>query len=66
MNDKSGPRTVLITGAYGGIGYDVAQGFLKRGDNVVPNGCNGEKLAAAADRLDRPSRIAVVEGDIAE
>ncbi|HXV81485.1 MAG TPA: SDR family oxidoreductase [Candidatus Binatia bacterium] len=66
MNDKSIPRTVMITGAYGGIGYDLAQGFLRRRENVVLNGRNSDKLSAAAQRLDRPSSIALVAGDIGE
>ena len=66
MDRRSTPRTVMITGAYGGIGCDLARGFLRRGDNVVLNGRDSDKLSAAAQRLDRPSRIALVAGDIGE
>ncbi len=48
MNTKSKTKTVIITGGYGGMGYDFARGFLERGDNVVLNGRNSEKLKAAA------------------
>ena len=44
-------KTVLITGASSGIGYDVARGFLQKGANVVLNARNADKLSAAAQRL---------------
>jgi len=66
MNTKNNVKTVIITGGYGGIGYDLARGFLERGDNVVLNGRDSEKLKAAAERLGQPSLVAIVEGDIVE
>ncbi len=59
-------NTVLITGASSGIGLDVALKFLERGDRVVLNARNGEKLAAAAESLGDQSRIALVPGDIGD
>lgn len=59
-------RTVLITGASSGIGLDVAKGFLETGANVVLNARNSEKLAAAAQKLGDPDRIAWVAGDIGQ
>lgn len=57
-------KTVLITGASSGIGFDVAKGFLERGSNVVLNSRNSEKLAAAAKLLGGGENIALVPGDI--
>lgn len=57
-------NTVLITGASSGIGFDVARGFLNNGSNIVLNGRNSEKLAAAAQVLGHENKIAEVSGDI--
>ncbi len=57
-------KTVLITGAYGGIGFDIARGFLEQGDNVVLSGRDEGKLNAAVKRLGHTSRIATATGDI--
>jgi len=56
--------TAIVTGASSGIGLDIARTFLNRGGNVVLNGRNPEKLAAAADELGAPDRVASVPGDI--
>src|SRR5262245_19095751 len=64
MNQASTQRTVLITGGATGIGYAVAEQFLDQGDCVVLNGRTEAKLAAAADRLGRPDRTAIVVADI--
>ena len=58
MDNRNERQTVIITGAYGGIGYDLAEGFLRRGDNVVLSGRDHATLCAAAERLDQPRRIA--------
>ena len=57
-------NTVIVTGASSGIGLDVARGFLDAGANVVLNARNAERLAAAAESLERTERIALVAGDI--
>ena len=48
-------KTALITGAGSGIGYAVAEAFVREGTNVVLNGRTEDKLARAAAQLDRPS-----------
>jgi NAD(P)-dependent dehydrogenase (short-subunit alcohol dehydrogenase family) len=58
--------TAIVTGASSGIGRDIAGSFLNRGDNVVLNGRNPEKLAAAADELGAPDRVAFVAGNTGE
>jgi len=57
-------KTVIVTGAYGGMGFDIAKGFLERGDNVVITGRDSEKLAQAATKLGHPDQLATVSGDI--
>ena len=57
-------KTVVVTGASSGIGFSVAEAFVRQGDNVVLNGRTEEKLAKAAERLGRPDRLAIVPGDI--
>jgi NADP-dependent 3-hydroxy acid dehydrogenase YdfG len=44
-------RTALVTGSSSGIGFDIAQTLLNQGWNVVVNGRDADKLAAAAGRL---------------
>ena len=44
-------KTVIITGGGSGIGKEVARQFLSHGANVVINGRNHSKLAAAATDL---------------
>jgi gluconate 5-dehydrogenase len=73
--DLSG-RLALVTGSSDGIGLALAGGLGKAGARVVLNGRNGEKLAAACDRLeaqgvkvdaarfdvaDRPAVLAAIE-----
>jgi len=63
-------KTVVITGASSGIGFALAQAYLRRGDNVVGNARSREGLEAAADRLGhsgpgRPQTFLPVAGDIA-
>ena len=64
MNTKT--RTVLITGSSSGIGLDAARAFHARGDNVVLNGRDEAKLAAAAESFDDTSRVAAVAGNVGE
>ena len=59
-------ETVLITGASSGIGLGVAEAFLARGDNVVLNARNEQKLNEVTRRLGYADRVAVVGGDIAD
>ena len=69
-------KTVVITGASSGIGFALAQEYLRRGDNVVGNARSQQGLDAAAERLrevglgqpeqmGQPDRFLAVAGDIA-
>ena len=58
--------TVIITGASSGIGLALAAAFLERGDNVVINGRDSDRLATAASRLGKPGQLLAVSGDVAD
>jgi NAD(P)-dependent dehydrogenase (short-subunit alcohol dehydrogenase family) len=60
------PKTIVITGASSGLGFAIAEAFLKRGDNVVGNARTLERLQAAAAKLGHPANFLAVEGDIAD
>lgn len=55
MSDK---KTAIITGASGGIGTGLVEGFLKEGYNVVGTSLHTSKLAVASPNL------LLVDGDI--
>ncbi len=57
-------KTVLITGASSGIGYAIAEAFLKKGANVVINGRNEEKLLQAVEKLGETDKVVAVPGEI--
>ena len=57
---------VIITGASSGIGLALADAFLERGDNVVINGRDTDRLASAASRLGKPGQLLAVAGDVAD
>ncbi|MEU7629260.1 SDR family oxidoreductase [Nocardia sp. NPDC049220] len=57
-------KTVIVTGSSSGIGRDVARAFVERGDNVVLNGRDEDKLAEVAAGLGAPDQVAAVAGDI--
>lgn len=57
-------KTVIVTGSSSGIGRDIARAFVARGDNVVLNGRDADKLADVAAELGTPERIATFAGDI--
>jgi NAD(P)-dependent dehydrogenase (short-subunit alcohol dehydrogenase family) len=59
-------KTVIVTGASSGIGFAVAEAYLKRGYNVVGNARTLERLQAAAAKLGNPANFLLVEGDIAK
>ncbi|MEC5162663.1 MULTISPECIES: SDR family NAD(P)-dependent oxidoreductase [unclassified Janthinobacterium] len=59
-------QTVIITGASSGIGFALAEEYLKRGYNVVGNARSAERLQAAAAKLGNPARFLLVDGDIAQ
>jgi gluconate 5-dehydrogenase len=44
-------KTALVTGAYRGLGFAIAQGLARAGATVVLNGRKPDELAAAAKRI---------------
>ena len=46
MNSSKHTRTAVVTGASSGIGYGIAEAFLKQGANVVMNARNETKRVA--------------------
>lgn len=48
-------RSALITGGYGGIGFAIADAFLRNGANVIISGRNYEKLSNAYQKLSQIS-----------
>lgn len=63
---SSNKKTVIVTGASSGIGFAIAEAYLKRGYNVVGNARTLERLQAAADKLGKPENFVAVAGDIAK
>lgn len=59
-------KTVVITGASSGIGFALAEAYLKRGYNVVGNARSTARLQEAAAKLGNPANFVGVEGDIAK
>jgi NAD(P)-dependent dehydrogenase (short-subunit alcohol dehydrogenase family) len=59
-------QTVIVTGGATGIGYAVAEQFVGRGANVLLNGRTPAKLAAAAENLGKPGRVALIPADITQ
>src|SRR6266852_5346368 len=57
MNDTT--TTVLITGASGGIGYELAKLFAKDHHNLVLVARSGDRLAQVADDLQRSFGVSV-------
>ena len=66
MNTSHNNQTAIITGGATGIGYAVAEQFLQQGANIVLIGRTEEKLAAAAEKLGRSNRIAILAADITQ
>ncbi|UUX94799.1 SDR family NAD(P)-dependent oxidoreductase [Aquabacterium sp. J223] len=57
-------RVVVITGSSEGIGFVVAQAFLRKGSRVVINGRREAVLQAAAAKLGSPDRVLAVCADV--
>lgn len=57
-------QTVIVTGGATGIGYAVAEQFVRGGANVLLNGRTEAKLRIAADRLAEPARVAFLACDV--
>ncbi len=64
MSDNQ--KTVLITGAYGGMGIDMAKAFIARGDNVVISGRDESKLEQARQTLNGGKSVIAIAGDISD
>jgi NAD(P)-dependent dehydrogenase (short-subunit alcohol dehydrogenase family) len=64
-----GQKTVLITGATGGIGFETAADLAGRGYSVLLHGRNATKAETAADRIRERhagSEIRTVIGDVGQ
>ena len=59
-------QTVIVTGGATGIGYAVAEQFVECGANVLLNSRTRAKLAAAAEKLGKPDRVAFIAADITQ
>ena len=62
MNATNAPYTVLITGASSGIGYELAQRYLKQGARVFALARSEEKLAQLAEQY--PQHCFAVKVDL--
>lgn len=59
-------KTVVVTGASSGIGFDAAKKYAELGANVVINSRTESKLRNAAKLIGYEDRVSVVSGDIGE
>lgn len=57
-------KTVIITGAAGGIGSALVKAYLELNYNVVANGRNSANLETMATKLGNPERLLLISGDI--
>jgi len=59
-------KTVIVTGASSGIGFAIAEAYIKRGYNVVGNARTLDRLQTAAAQWGNPANFLPVAGDIAD
>jgi short-subunit dehydrogenase len=61
-------ETVLITGASGGIGYELAKLFAHKGYHLILTARNSQKLKALKDKLqeETSSKIAIITEDLSQ
>ncbi|MEO1019138.1 MAG: SDR family oxidoreductase [Pseudomonadota bacterium] len=57
-------KTVIITGASGGLGQSISQAFAEHGYNVVLTGTNAAKLDETATQTHAPERTVTVVADV--
>lgn len=63
---KTQNKTVIITGAAGGLGSAMVKAYLERDYNVVANSLNQEALEKMAITLSNPKNLLLIQGDIAK
>ena len=63
QNELLKGRTALITGGNGGIGYAIADAFLRAGAKAIISGRNKEKLNDAVTRLSSKGSVSYVQLD---
>ena len=59
-------KTIVVTGASSGIGFAIAEAYLKLGHNVVGNARTLDRLQEAAKQWGNPANFLPVAGDIAK
>ena len=59
-------RTVVVTGAAGGVGTLIAERFLANGDTVIATDTGEEPLKAFAGRQEAPDRVRTIVADISK
>lgn len=57
---------VLVTGASQGMGFGIAEGFLREGARVVVNGSHAERLGSALTRLRPLGEVHGVHADLTQ
>jgi len=63
-NHELGRQTAIVTGAGSGIGFAVADSFVRDGVNVVLNRRNEPKFARGAAQIGQPDPLAIVVVDV--
>lgn len=59
-------KRILVSGGSRGIGYSIAEHFLKAGAHVIITGQNPERLAGAGEKLSQLGSVTPMRCDIAE
>ncbi|AWB91286.1 SDR family NAD(P)-dependent oxidoreductase [Aeromicrobium chenweiae] len=59
-------RTIVITGAAGGVGAELVTRFLANGDTVIATDVSSEALAALAEREGQAERLVTLAVDISD
>ncbi|MDQ9019951.1 SDR family NAD(P)-dependent oxidoreductase [Acinetobacter sichuanensis] len=62
----SHPKTVIVTGASGGIGFEIAKAYIARGDYVIGTALNLEKLVNVHQALGNAENFHYLAGDISQ
>ena len=50
-------KTVLITGATGGLGWSIAKDFYEKEYHLILTGTNDDKLEALRSKFDRNTQV---------